>query len=56
MERNNIGTDASIATHIENIGKRKYVRVGGGRCATHIPLSHAPKPLVDADEDICSTV
>ena len=31
MEREGIGTDASIATHIENIGKRNYVRVESGR-------------------------
>jgi len=31
MERNGIGTDASIATHIENICKRNYVELVTGR-------------------------
>jgi DNA topoisomerase IA len=31
MEKNGIGTDASIATHIENILKRNYVRLESGR-------------------------
>lgn len=31
MERHGIGTDASIATHIENILKRHYVELGTGR-------------------------
>ena len=31
MEKNGIGTDASMATHIENICKREYVKVESGR-------------------------
>lgn len=31
MERHGIGTDASMATHIANIVKRKYVSLGPGR-------------------------
>jgi DNA topoisomerase-3 len=31
MEKHGIGTDASIATHIENILKRNYVRLESGR-------------------------
>ena len=31
MERNNIGTDASIPTHIENVLKRNYVTLVAGR-------------------------
>ena len=31
MERHGIGTDASIATHVENILKRTYVRLDIGR-------------------------
>lgn len=31
MEKNGIGTDASMATHINNICERDYVKVGGGR-------------------------
>ena len=31
MERHGIGTDASIAVHINNICERNYVRIQGGR-------------------------
>lgn len=31
MEKNGIGTDASMATHINNICERKYVVIKGGR-------------------------
>jgi DNA topoisomerase-3 len=31
MEKNGIGTDASMATHINNICDREYVKVVGGR-------------------------
>jgi DNA topoisomerase-3 len=31
MEKNGIGTDASMATHINNICDREYVKVGTGR-------------------------
>eukprot|EP01047_Picozoa_sp_COSAG01_P054360 COSAG01_NODE_5932_length_3946_cov_1.712763_3_plen_201_part_00 len=31
IEKEGIGTDASIATHIENVCKRGYVRLGPGR-------------------------
>ena len=37
MEREGVGTDASIATHIENVCKRGYVAVGKGR--TMVPTS-----------------
>lgn len=32
MEKHGIGTDASIATHIENVQKRNYVALATGRC------------------------
>lgn len=38
MERHGIGTDASIATHINNIQTRNYVSLGGGRTLTPTPL------------------
>ena len=31
MERHGIGTDASIAVHINNICERNYVKIQGGR-------------------------
>lgn len=31
MEHNGIGTDASMATHINNISVRSYVKVEAGR-------------------------
>jgi DNA topoisomerase-3 len=31
MEHNGIGTDASMATHINNICERKYVKLVGSR-------------------------
>ncbi len=38
MERNGIGTDASIATHINNICTRNYVNLGSGRTLVPTPL------------------
>ena len=31
MEKNGIGTDASIATHVNNVCERNYVKLGAGR-------------------------
>ena len=31
MDKNRIGTDASMATHINTICEREYVKVTGGR-------------------------
>ena len=33
MERHGIGTDASIATHINNICERNYVQIATGKSA-----------------------
>jgi DNA topoisomerase-3 len=38
MEKHGIGTDASIATHINNIATRNYVHVAGGRTLVPNPL------------------
>ena len=38
MERHGIGTDASIATHINNIVERNYVHIGDGRTLIPNPL------------------
>ena len=38
MEKNGIGTDASMATHISNICDREYVKVINGRKLQPTPL------------------
>jgi len=54
MERDGIGTDASIATHINNIQKRKYVSVEVGRVMVPsklgITLIHG---LMKIDPELC---
>ncbi len=42
MERNGIGTDASIATHIENIMKRNYVELHTGKLVVNIQKVSRP--------------
>jgi hypothetical protein len=38
MEAHGIGTDASMATHVENVTKRKYATLGPGRTLVPTPL------------------
>ena len=45
MEKNHIGTDASMSVHIENICQRGYVKVDEGR---HLIPSKLGKALIDA--------
>ena len=45
MEKNHIGTDASMSVHIENICQRGYVKVDEGR---HLIRSKLGNALIDA--------
>ena len=45
MEKNHIGTDASMSVHIENICQRGYVKVDEGR---HLIPSKLGNALIDA--------
>ena len=49
MERNNIGTDASMSVHIDNIEKRGYVRVDNKRRLIPTKLG---KALIEALESV----
>lgn len=55
MEKHGIGTDASMAVHINNICERDYVKVGQGRklIPTNLGLSLI-KGYNDIDKDLAA--